>query len=275
MMETRTIMVAPNGARLQPSQHNAVPIDTPSLIDCLQACADAGATMAHIHARDESGAHSLDPALNRHLYHNVQDAVGDRMVIQLTTEAVGRYRPSEQIALVKTVEPEAVSVALRELAPDPIDTKEASAFFAWLHQRGIYTQFILYHPQDIERYRQLRHSGVIPSRGHHLLFVAGRDKSPPFGNPEDIVAMWQALVDKSNVSWSACAFGHNEIRCLTTAALLGGDVRVGFENNTQRLDQSQAMDNASQITDLRNTLEKLGYCTKPVQALRQTMTQSF
>ena len=29
------------------------------------------------------------------------------------------------------------------------------------------------------------------------------------------------------------------------------------------------------VTELRNTLEKLGYCTKLVQALRQTMTQSF
>ncbi|OOE34456.1 hypothetical protein BZG04_11230 [Salinivibrio kushneri] len=275
MTDTRTIMVAPNGARLQPSQHSAVPIDALSLIDCLHACADAGAAMAHIHARDESGAHSLDPTLNRRLYQQVQDAVGDRIVIQLTTEAVGRYRPSEQIGLVKAVKPEAVSIALRELVPDPSETTEARTFFAWLHHHAVYTQFILYHPQDVARYRQLRHAGVIPPTGHHLLLVAGRDQNPPFGHPEDIVAMWQALPDHNNLPWSACAFGHHEIRCLTTAALLGGDIRIGFENNTQRVDQRQAIDNASQITDLRNTLEKLGYCTKPVQALRQTMTQSF
>jgi Uncharacterized conserved protein len=87
--------------------------------------------------------------------------------------------------------------------------------------------------------------------------------------------MWQALPDHNKLPWSACAFGHHEIRCLTTAALLGGDIRIGFENNTQRVDQRQAMGNAAQITNLRNMLEKLGYCTKPVQALRQTMTQSF
>ncbi|MGF1957895.1 3-keto-5-aminohexanoate cleavage protein, partial [Enterococcus casseliflavus] len=72
------------------------------LIHCLHECADAGATMAHIHARDTQGAHSLDPALNQTLYQQVMDAVGDRMVIQLTTEAVGRYSPQQQMALIRT-----------------------------------------------------------------------------------------------------------------------------------------------------------------------------
>ncbi len=111
-------MVAPNGAHLQPTHHPRVPVTGEQLIHCLQACAEAGATMAHIHARDEQGAHSLDPIINQRLYQQVQDAVGDRMVIQLTTEAVGRYSPLQQMALIKVIKPEAASFALRELIPD-------------------------------------------------------------------------------------------------------------------------------------------------------------
>ncbi|WP_352911906.1 3-keto-5-aminohexanoate cleavage protein [Mesorhizobium sp. M0923] len=33
--------------------------------------------------------------------------------------------------------------------------------------------------------------------------------------------------------WSVCAFGAREAACVTAAALLGGHVRVGFENNRQ------------------------------------------
>ncbi|WP_025673392.1 3-keto-5-aminohexanoate cleavage protein [Salinivibrio socompensis] len=276
MLDARTIMVAPNGAHLQPTHHPRVPVTGEQLIHCLQACAEAGATMAHIHARDEQGAHSLDPIINQRLYQQVQDAVGDRMVIQLTTEAVGRYSPLQQMALIKVIKPEAASFALRELIPDhQPPSKAVRDFFAWTVEARIYSQFILYHPSELARYYTLREQGILPSQGHHLLFVAGRDRTPPRGTSEDVVVMYHALHADNTIPWSVCAFGCDESRCVTTAALLGGDVRIGFENNTQHIDHSQALDNASQITNLRNTLENLGYCTKPVQALRQTMTQSF
>ncbi|OOF24195.1 hypothetical protein BZJ17_00845 [Salinivibrio sp. IB574] len=276
MQDARTIMVAPNGARLQPSHHPSVPVTSEQLIHCLHECAEAGATMAHIHARDTQGAHSLDPALNQTLYQQVMDAVGDRMVIQLTTEAVGRYSPQQQMALIRAVKPEAASFALRELVPDHQPAHQAvKDFFAWTVEARIYSQFILYHPQELARYYALREQGILPSQGHHLLFVAGRDRTPPRGTPEDIVAMYQARHLDDTVPWSVCAFGQRELSCLTTAALLGGDMRIGFENNTFDVHGRAVPNNAYQITQLRNTLEKLGYCTKPVQALRQTMTQSF
>jgi 3-keto-5-aminohexanoate cleavage enzyme len=31
--------------------------------------------------------------------------------------------------------------------------------------------------------------------------------------------------------WSVCAFGRHEAACVSAAALLGGHVRLGFENN--------------------------------------------
>ncbi|MCQ8200304.1 3-keto-5-aminohexanoate cleavage protein, partial [Vibrio parahaemolyticus] len=88
----------------------------------------AGAAMIHLHARDANGRHSLDLDDNMAIYHAVKEAVGETMMVQLTTEAVGLYSPPQQRALVKAVEPEAASFALRELIPDRASEKEGHAF---------------------------------------------------------------------------------------------------------------------------------------------------
>ena len=54
------------------------------------------------------------------------------MVIQVTTEAVGRYSPAEQMATVRALRPEAVSLALRELVPDAASEPDARAFFSFM-----------------------------------------------------------------------------------------------------------------------------------------------
>src|SRR3546814_8966912 len=68
-------------------------------------------------------------------------SVGDRMVIQVTSEAVGIYSPAQQMEMVRAVEPEAVSLAIRELVHDG---EEAAArdFLAWLVGAGILPQYI-------------------------------------------------------------------------------------------------------------------------------------
>ena len=47
--------------------------------------------------------------------------------------------------------------------------------------------------------------------------------------------------------WSVCAFGAAELQCVTAAALLGGHVRVGFENNMQLPSGAIAADNAELV----------------------------
>jgi len=54
--------------------------------------------------------------------------VDDRLVLQITSESVGRYSPAEQMAVVQAVRPEAVSLALRELAPDAASERHLRNF---------------------------------------------------------------------------------------------------------------------------------------------------
>jgi uncharacterized protein (DUF849 family) len=92
------VTVAPNGAYKQPADHPAVPITPATLATTAKSCLDAGAAMLHMHIRDAQGRHSLDVEGYREAQRVVRQAVGDAMVIQITSEATGVYQAPAQIA---------------------------------------------------------------------------------------------------------------------------------------------------------------------------------
>ena len=61
------IMCAPNGARRSQDDHARLPITAAELADCAGELLDAGASMIHVHVRDDAGAPSLDEIRYSHL----------------------------------------------------------------------------------------------------------------------------------------------------------------------------------------------------------------
>ena len=113
------ISVAPTGARKSKETHPGLPITPDEIAETALACQDAGASMIHLHVRDQEGRHSIDVGAYRDASEAVRDAVGDGLIIQVTSEAVGRFSPAEQMAMVRSLRPEAVSLAIRELVATP------------------------------------------------------------------------------------------------------------------------------------------------------------
>ena len=95
------IAVAPNGARKQKTDHNSLPITPSELAYSAVECRDAGACMIHLHVRDGQGGHSLDVDAYRAATTAVRNVVGEDMIIQITTEAVGVYSIDQQIQTVQ------------------------------------------------------------------------------------------------------------------------------------------------------------------------------
>jgi len=123
------IMVAPNGARRSKADHPHIPLDVQETARVAVECFEAGATAIHAHVRDVAGQHILDAGLYRTLIEAVRRQAGPDLVLQVTTEAVGRYTPRQQMALVEDLRPEAVSIALREMMPDDSHEIIASRFY--------------------------------------------------------------------------------------------------------------------------------------------------
>lgn len=268
MQDERLIIVAPNGARRTHQDHPALPVSPEEIADTVAACVDAGAAMVHLHARNAKGEHSLEISDNLAVLEEVRRRVGDRVIVQVTTEAVGRYQPAQQMALIRALEPEAASFALRELIPLPEYESSAADFFHWAAERNILAQYILYSEQDLLYYLDLLERDLLPKQRHHLLFVLGRYAANQQSTPNDLQPFTRLLPRLNGRRWAVCAFGAREQECLLAAAEQGGDLRVGFENNLFACDGELAVSNADQVRSLVMALKKSGYIPASVNTLR-------
>ena len=249
------IMIAPNGARRTKADHPALPVTIAETVETAVSCYEAGATGLHAHVRDGQGEHVLDAGLYRELLAEVRRAA-PAMYTQITTEAVGRYSPEEQRALVRHVEPEAVSIAIREMVPNE-DVADAGRFYTWCLEADIAVQHILYSDDDLQRLFQLLAAGVIPGEKHQALFVLGRYSKNQESEPADLRCFLEKLhagPDGLAVDWAVCAFGHKETECLVHAIRKRGKARIGFENGLWNRDGTLARDNAERVRDLMTAL---------------------
>ncbi|MCM2293797.1 3-keto-5-aminohexanoate cleavage protein [Allorhizobium sp. BGMRC 0089] len=265
------ITVAPNGGRKTKADHPSLPMNAGELAECAEACLSASASMIHLHVRDDQGRHVLDVDLYRAAIDAIRDRVGDRMVVQITTEALGVYTPEEQVALVRALRPEAVSLALRELAPGPKHEREFESLLRWMRKERIFPQIILYDRQDQERLSALLERGVIPADDIDVLYVLGRYTAAQQSEPADLLPFLMPGNHRFT-SWSTCAFGVQEAACVTASALLGGHIRIGFENNMHLPDGTIASSNAALIQPVARSLQALGLKLATADTLRERLT---
>ncbi len=250
------LALAPNGSRRNKSDHAAIPLTRDELLREAASWRDKGASVLHIHIRGQDGRHSLDPQIYRDVLDALRRDLGPSAVLQMTSESGGVFGRNAQMEAVRAVRPEAVSLALRELAPEDSHKGEFAAFLDWLLREGVAPQIVLYDRHDLERLTAWVGTGAIDGTRLSVLYVLGHYAHAHRSNPVDLLGFLgtEALPFRD---WMVCAFGPNESRCAALAALLGGHVRVGFENNLFLPDGSVAPDNAALVRETANMLASL------------------
>lgn len=259
------ISVAPNGARKTKEQAPPIPLSIEELAEEAYHCQQAGAVLYHLHIRDKDQKHILDAEQYKDTIAAIKEKVGDNMVIQSTTEAVGIYTPEQQITLVEELKPEATSLALREFIPSPDYEASSCEFLNWVTTEGIFAQYILYSPEELSYYLTLKELGKILNNNDFLLFVLGKkhaksNDNSAYATPKDLAPFLDILQKHPTLApkgWAICAFGGYELDCMIGAATQGGHVRIGFENNHLLKDQSPAPSNAGLIKQFVNEKSKI------------------
>jgi len=242
MMTPFAVAVAPNGARRGKADHPRLPVTPDEIARDAAEALDAGAAMIHLHVRGGDGGHTLDAGLYNEATAEVRTAVGDDLVIQITTEAVGRFTSAQQMAVVDAVRPESVSIALREILPDGADETATAAFFRRTLERGTLLQLIVYDAGELARVEALQAQAVLPAGRLALLAVLGR-YSEAGATQGELDAYLAAGIGRHH--WMLCAFGPQEAHFMAQAAAAGGHARVGFENNLWLPDGQIAPSNAA------------------------------
>lgn len=271
-MKRAIITIAPNGARKLKEDLAHIPLSPAELAEEAKNSVAAGAAMIHLHVRDANQGHTLDTDTYRRAIDAIRNAVGDKIIIQATSESCGVYQPDQQIAAIKALKPEAVSLAIREFIPTPADEDKAGEFFNWVVDNKIWPQFILYSPDEVRYFAELCDQRVIPEGSNFVLFVLGKKQrvatADAFAKPEDLNPFLVSLNEVGfDLNWAICAFGGNENACVSYALEKGGHARIGFENNHLMIDQSIAASNAALVQQFVETSGTRPYTAAEVRQL--------
>lgn len=273
------LAVAPNGARKQYHDHPALPLRIEELAQTATSCLEAGATLMHVHVRDEKQGyqHCIDAKKYSQAFTAIRANVGQEMFLQATTEAVGRYDANSQMAMVRELADLerhkglfGVSLAVRELMHPTMDLDRLHRFFTFLQAANILPQLIIYDQSDRNRFQSLLQQGVLPGQSYPCLLVLGRYQQGLTSKPSALLPFFSNLQGIS--SWMGCAFGMEEGRVAQAAALLGGHMRIGYENNTLLSDGRISDNNAQLIAQTCKQLPALGRRPATREETQQLMT---
>ena len=269
------ITCAVAGADDSVAKNPAVPVTPEQIATSSIGAAKAGAAAVHIHARDpETGKPSMDPALYRETVERIR-ASGVDVLINLTTGAGARWMPSPDDASVPGLGTTLVSPAKRvehiiELKPDICSLDMGSVNFG----RHVFVNS----PQSLsEMARAIKDTGIKPElevfeAGHirftrHLL-DEGEIAEPTLfqivlGVPWGAPATTQAMVYMRDLlppgaQWAAFGISAAEFPMAAQAAILGGHVRVGLEDNLYMARGVLAPSNAALVERAAEIIRAIG-----------------
>lgn len=289
-MEKLVITAAITGAFLSKEQHPALPVTPEEIAAEVKRCYDAGATIAHLHARHP------DPKLSDY------EVLG--MTIKLVKEAcpiitqVGtgvRNRWGE----IRTEE-ERLHNFLNSIAPPPdMITVNAGSFHfriqskkepmgssgrSYLYsnspqliagfakggmERGYGLEFECFDAGQIENVKALRESGVLPpDYPLNFDFVMGIGGGIP-ATPKALMYLVDALPPRSH--WTAMAISRDQAPITTLAMILGGGVRVGFEDNVYLYKGVLASSNAQFVDRVVKIAREIGREVATVEEAREIL----
>ncbi len=256
-MRQTIIAAAPTGARKTKKDHANLPITEDEILWAAETCLEAGSPLFHLHVRDEEGKHTIEPRYYEPVIQALKKRFADDLIVQVSTESCGMFNQEDQIKYVLDMQPEAVSLGLKEFVPAFKEAKDkASEFFASLENTDTHYQFILYRTGDVAYLSELMEQGIVPNRQHSVLFVLGSYDQQIQPEPKDLIGFLAA--NKKDHLWMTCAFGPAEIAVTQAAVALGGDVRVGFENNLHLPSGKLAWSNKELVEAAKNSITHVG-----------------
>ncbi len=287
-MKERVILTcAVTGAGDTVGKSPHVPV-TPAQIAaaCVEA-AGAGASIVHVHVRDPAtGKGARDPAHFREVVARVRDS-GTDIVLNLTAGMGGQLNlaaddpsrmvegtdlatPAERMRHVEDLLPEMCTLDCGSMnfAQDVVINRVRDLeVMARIAQRlGVKPELEVFDLGQIEIAKHLIASGLIDGRPL-FQFCLGI----PWGAPattEAMVAMKGAV--PANADWAAFAISRNEFPMVAQAALLGGNCRVGLEDNLY-LGRGQLATNGALVERARTILDSIGVSVMTPAETRQAL----
>ena len=269
-MAQKIISVAVVGAHPNKAMNPAVPYSPKEIADAASASRRAGAAIVHVHVREpDTGV----PTSRIELFAEVVDRIRQQSDILINLTTSGMNIPGKNV-IEERLEPVG-------LQPEICSLDVGSMNFG---------ERVFLNPPDWGRAaaQRMLEAGVKPEievfdAGHvrqaRVLIDAGLFAPPPFvqlcmGAGWGIEATAENLVFMKNllpagVQWSVLGVGRTQLPMITIGIILGGHIRVGFEDNIYLRRGVLLKSNAEMVELAANLVEKLQHeVATPAQARR-------
>ena len=270
------VTCAVTGAGDTLGKHPEVPVTPEQISNAAIAAAKAGASVAHIHVRDpETGLGSRDVNLFKEVVERIRDSETD-VVINLTAGMGGDWVPSEEnpsmpgpgtdmigpeerLAHVKEIHPEICSLDCGTMnfgngneiyiSPPGYLREMASMIQEW----GVKPELEVFELGQIRFAKQMIKEGLInePPMFQICLGI-------PWGAEQTVDSM-KVMKDElpTNASWASFGIGRMQMPMAAAAVAMGGNVRVGLEDNLY-LEKGILASNDQLVTRVIEIIDRMG-----------------
>jgi uncharacterized protein (DUF849 family) len=283
-MTKRIVTAAITGSIHTPSMSPYLPITPDEIAEEAVRAHGAGAAVAHIHARNpETGQPSADPDLYAEIAAKIKAKCD--IILCITTGGGLGMTTQERVRTIPKLKPELASFNFGSMNFALFHALEGYRELKqpWESQYlGMTEDFIL--PNTFKTLREfseifgengtqpelevydlgmLNNLAFMLGKGHlkkpvYIQFVFGILGGMP-ATPENLMFMFRTAKDTvGEFTWSVCAAGRHQVRMCTLALLLGGNARVGLEDNLFLEKGVKAKSNAEQVEKMIRIMRELG-----------------
>lgn len=236
----RIITVALTGSQGSKQRNKHTPITPDEIIESAFQCYQAGASIAHIHVKDEDG----NPSIDLKKFNYIKNELNKKcdLIINFTTS--GEYTHHEGLDVIGTMDAyQEKRVGVLDLQPDIATYDIPTMNFGekifmnplpFLRNLGVKMQELailpeieIYNAGDFSIVDTLKSEDVLPEQALYQ-FCLGIQ-----GGTSATVTNLAHLISflSPEAQWSAFGVGKNHLKILYAAIALGGHVRVGLEDN--------------------------------------------
>jgi 3-keto-5-aminohexanoate cleavage enzyme len=257
-MDKLIITIAPTGAEATRADNPALPLQPEEIAEAVVACREAGAAVAHLHARDAEG--NATQAMET--YAAILAAVRRRcpdIITMCSTGGAAWMTLEERSGPLETPHPpEMASLTCgtcnfgdEVFSNPPPFVRQLARRMA---ERGIAPEVEIFEPGMIATALMLLKEGLLkaPIRFNFVLGVPGAFPA----SPKNLLFLSESI--PAGMPWTVTAIGRHQLPMAALAILLGGHVRVGFEDNVWYSKGRLAKSNAELVARVVRIAEELG-----------------
>jgi len=254
-MEKLIITAALTGAETTRELQPNLPLTPDELAEAAYECYKAGASIVHVHARDEEG----NPTQDYEVYKEIKEKIEAKcnIIFQPSTGGAVHHSPEERLQPVElSPEMATLSTGTCNFGPDVfMNTQEyMDKFASMMKEKGVKPEIEVFERGMINNAMRLVKKGLV-EEPLHFDFVMGVPGAIT-GELRDLIYMKESIPE--NATWTVAGIGRYELPLGVAAITLGGHVRVGFEDNIYYKKGEIAESNAQLVERIARISRELG-----------------